>query len=808
MSIGKKLLKGVAITLVVLSLIVLVTVVGLSVYANKHISYALDDALFASAEGESVIRLYTKGVGADGEPQSVLFEEVYLGEYRKDCVDFDRVPDTVRAAFLAAEDRRFYEHHGVNVGRTVLAAVNALTKRSPTFGASTITQQVVKNISGDNEVTFQRKLSEILRAIHMEQMHSKDEIFSLYLNIIPMSENILGIAKASEVYFGKEVETLTYTQAATLAGIANAPTRYNPYLHPEECLAKRNRVLYAMMDAGYLTEDAYEACCREPLGIEERRAEQATVMSWFAETVLKEIEADLVAEAGMSAEAAHRYMMCGGFSVETTVDPEVQAILTRSFEDSACVPTDTQGLSYAMCICDSMTGELVAIVGRQGEKTGNRLSNLASDIPHTPGSSLKPLALYAPLLNEKRIHAATVFDDVPTEFHKSGATYTAYPRNSPGVYQGLIPVCDALRLSKNTVALRLYAMRGAEAIYHTLRSDFDFDTVVRSAYTAGGSRVTDLAPAPLALGQLSYGVTLRKLTEAYTVFPSEGIKHEAKSYRRVWDGQGHVILEKKPTEKRVYSEECARIMNQMLSGVTESGTAKRITLKYSVDTAGKTGTSGNDRDRWFIGYTPYYTAGIWCGYENGAQAIGASGRSHLDIWDEVMRQVHASCLKDERAIRAFSTEGLIRQAYCKDSGERFTPTCAQDPRASRMAYGYFTPDNQPSVNCERHVLVPYDSLTSAVAHDGCPSEDVTYVALLDIRDRSFPCEVYVSDAQYVYRPMPEGVRLGESYDCPYFVHALEEGRFCGISIGKKQFNAACYWHDEEGDGSDEDISST
>ncbi len=803
MSFGKKLLKGVGITLTAVSLAVLVGVLALTVYARSQIDYSLDDALFAAAHEESVIRLYA----LNDEGEQVLFEEVYLDEYKKENVAFEDVPNSVRAAFLAAEDRTFYEHGGVNIGRTLLAAVNAITKHTATFGASTITQQVVKNISGDNDVTFKRKLNEILRAWHMERMHDKDEIFSLYLNIIPMSEGILGIGKAAEVYFGVDVKDLSYTQAATLAGIANAPSRYNPYLHPDACLAKRNRVLYAMMDAGYIDAQAYERLCAEPLGLVSAVREQGRVMSWFAETVLRELEEDLVIQGGMSAEAAHRYVLCGGFSVQTTVHIAAQQALTRCFEDAACVPNGQDGLCYAMCICDSMTGELVAIVGRQGEKRANRLLNLAADTPHTPGSSIKPIALYAPLLNEKRIHAATVFDDVPIEFKETASGYIPYPHNSPNVYHGLLPIVDALRLSKNTIAYRLYGMRGAEAIYQSLRRDFDFDTVVRSAYGADGERRTDLAPAPLALGQLTYGVTLRRLTEAFTVFPSEGVKRTARSYRRVLDGQGHVLLEKHVKEKRVYSEECARIMNQLLSGVVEAGTAKSIDLKYSVDTAGKTGTSGGDCDRLFIGYTPYYTAGIWCGYESGTQSIGGSARSHLAIWDEVMRQVHAPLLRDDISPRAFSTEGLVRCAYCVDSGQRFTPTCAQDVRGTRMAHAYFTEDNCPTDNCERHRLVPYDIAGGGVACEDCPSDTVQPVALLQLPARDFPCEVYVSDAQYMCRSMPSDIPYAFDDQRPYFWHALAQGRYCGISITARQFNAACSQHGEEASEPEQDSSS-
>jgi len=792
----RKLLKITAFTVFAVAAVLLVAALSLYIYARKNVNYDFDDALFARAGGEGVIRLYAVTEG-DGVETEQLLEEVYFGGYKKTHVPIERVPDSIKAAFLAAEDRSFYEHHGVNVARTLLAALNTVTHRAPTFGASTITQQVVKNISGDSEVTFKRKLTEMLRAVHMEHVHTKDEILELYLNVVPMSEQMLGIGKAAEVYFGVPVEELSFAQAATLAGIANAPSRYNPHTHPTEALEKRNRVLYAMHDAGYITDREYEEAKAEPLGVLDRTSDTTPVLSWFAETVLKEIEADLVREQGMSREAAHRYVVCGGFSVITTVNPKAQAVLEEYFGDESRFSVSEDAPTYAMCVCDSMTGELVAVVGRQGEKRASLLSNAACDTPHTPGSTLKPLALYAPLINEKRIHAATVFDDVPLSFEKNkDSSYTAFPRNSPAVYQGLTTVADALRLSKNTVAVRLYGMRGAENIYRSLQRDFSFDTVTRSAYGTDGSKRTDLAPSPLALGQLTYGVTLRKLTEAYTVFPSEGVTHTSRSYKEVRDGQGKVLLLKKDAKKRVYSVECARIMNTLLSGVTESGTAKSIQLKNTVDTAGKTGTSGDDLDRLFIGYTPYYTAGIWCGYESGNRPIGRVCVSHLTAWDEVMTKIHAVCVHDsEESYRTFSTEGLVRLPFCKDSGEGFTLTCAADPRRNRMSYAYFTPDNAPTGVCTRHVEVAYDSLTKAIAHDGCPAEDVTRVSLIRVEDRHFPTEVYVSDAEYVYHTLDTQTPLGDTFDRPYFMYAQRDGDFCGISIGRKQFNAGCYLHD-------------
>ncbi|HBJ19409.1 MAG TPA: hypothetical protein DDY70_06720, partial [Clostridiales bacterium] len=664
-----KVLFGIGITLLSLCLLFVLGIGALMLYAERHLDAAGDELLFRAARCGSVTRFYVDGGEGGGDLSSYVpteYRSLSLGADEKFWYSYDEISENIKNAFLAAEDRKFFSHPGFDAVRTARAALNQVTHTGATYGASTITQQVVKNISGDREVTFTRKLSEILRAVHLEHKYTKEEIFEVYLNIVPMGDRLIGVGAASRDYFGKEPSELSLAEAATLVGITNAPSRYHPRLHPEASLEKRNRVLYAMLDFGVIDESVYRAACEEPLVVRAARSKEDSVRSWFIETVLDDVTHDLEEKLGMKRETLETLLMSGGLSVYTTMRPEVQSALEETFDTLAGVP---EGLHYAMVVVDTQSNTLAGIVGNAGKKEGNRLLNFAT-VPHTPGSVLKPLALYAPLLNEKRINAATVFDDVPVAFSEREGVYTEYPHNSPNVYDGLTPVCEGLRLSKNTLAARLYEMRGAEAIYRTLYRDFGFDTLVRSRETAGGGRLTDLALAPLALGQLTDGVTLRRLTEAYSVFPSDGIMRRGRSYLAVYDGDGNLIYENPGEEKEVFSPSCARIMNQMLSRVVESGTAKGIRLADSVDTAGKTGTSGESRDRLFVGYTPYYTAGIWCGYSFGGKSVPREAPSHLAVWDSAMEKIHRARLSDvpeEKTLR-FSTEGLVRREFCMDSG--------------------------------------------------------------------------------------------------------------------------------------------
>ena len=791
----------ICLVLIFLSIFTLAITIYVSAFSKKNINFQSDEKLFELAKKSSITEYYK-----DERKMALTYEEyipiksetLALNGINKSWVSLEEVNKDLINAFITVEDRKFYSHSGFNFKRTIYALANTLFHFKNTFGASTITQQVIKNISGDNEITFKRKFSEILRAYNIEKNHTKEEILEVYLNIIPMGENIVGISSACEMYFGKIPAELTLEESATLVGITNAPTRYNPRKNPEECLKKRNEVLYSMYDFGVISEDEYKEAKNASLIINESSFEDEKKYSWFIETVNNDVINALSDKYKISLAAAESLLYNGGLKIYTTINTDIQEKLEEYFENQNNFPKEVKnGLDFSMVVCDSENGNLLGIIGSCGEKRGNRLLNLALT-PRTPGSSLKPLALYAPLINSGRINWATVFDDVPIEFKKTNNSYIEYPQNYPRVYDGLITVKDALRLSKNTVAIRLYQMLGAEEIYRNLKKDYGFDTIVRRAYDSNGGILTDLAPSPLALGQLSYGVSLRKLTEAYTVFPSEGTLRSGRSFVAVLDENGEILINNSISEKTIYKKETARIMNKLLMNVTESGTASKITLKNIVDTAGKTGTSGEDKDRLFIGYTPYVTAGIWCGYRNSEQSIGNISKTHIKIWDEIMKELHKDLLiniKDDN-IKSFSTEGVLKREYCKDSGKIYTETCEKDPRKNRSEVGYFLKESLPRMQCDRHIVCKYDTLTESVATENCDEENIEEIALIRIEDRKFPKEIIVTDAEYVYRETDGSKPLPDTFELPFFYNYIEEGTYVGRGRRRKQFNSSCYLHND------------
>ena len=790
----KRILKRTALFLALVAITIALVMIFIGIYSEIFLDTEGDERLFEKSRSFSSTVFYVNENPYSDEYVPVVAER--SGSIRKVFYPLEEISSYIKDGFIAVEDNGFYRHKGIDVKRTVSAAVNYVFRTKKLYGASTITQQVVKNVSGDNQTSIKRKFTEILRAKRIERRYEKDDILEVYLNVIPMGGNMYGVGVASRTYFGKEPSELTAAEAATLIGVTNAPSAYSPYKNPEACVKKRNVVLSVMREHGIINDEEYYAAIEEPLDVLSQDTVEDSRDSWFVETVIEEVSEDLAKKYSLSQSAARLLLLGGGYSVYTTMDAGVQETLENFFENGENLPLEVKnGLNYAMTVVDSHSGNLVGIVGRAGEKKADRLLNHAT-APHTPASVLKPIALYAPLIDEGRINWATVLDDVPTRFTETADGYNEYPHNSPNVYDGLITVSDALKYSKNTIATRLCDMRTPKAVYRTLVDSYGFNNLVEREVTDDGRTLTDIATSPMALGQLTRGESLLKLTESYAAFAADGVLKKARSYLLVKDFDGRTVLENSSEEKRIMKSTTARIMNKLLMGVTEDGTAKKITLKGMVNTAGKTGTSSGNKDKLFVGYTPYYTAGIWSGYDSAEGSVAALSPSHLEIWDRIMTEIHKRRLAGESSVEAFSDEGLIRLPFCRDSGKAYTENCIYDVRGERLQYGYFTADNRPVGECDRHVKCLYDSETKAIATEHCPRENLVYVSLLKIPERKFPKEIYITDAEYVYRNVGAYAERPIDYSVPYFYSTIPEGEYVGISDKRKQFNSNCYLHSE------------
>lgn len=673
----KKIKKPVAFILA-LAIIILISAAAICVYAGVSIDYGRDSALFLAAKSSESTEYYAQNeVG-----EQVLVRRVASGG-RKEWQSLYEMGELIKNAFISVEDRSFYTHHGVNIRRTLQAAVKNLFSGTG-YGASTITQQVIKNISGDNERSFRRKLNEIFRAIHLESEFSKDEILEIYLNIVPMSGNIYGVSAAADAYFGCEVKDLTPSQVATIVGMTNSPAKYDPIKHPEAAKEKRNKVLYAMAECGVIDTEAYEGAIAEDIQIKGGISALST-SSWYIESANNDILADIGRKYGISTSAAR--LMLKGAKIYLCENITVQKILEDYFEDESRLARGKDTLQYSMVVIDNNSGDIVGIIGGRGQKRADGiLSRAQTNI--TPASALKPFSVYAPLVEDGKINMATLVEDAPIYYleNKQG-----YPKNSPDVYDGFITLSEAVRRSKNTIALRLLNDYGIKRSFDHLNNDLGFPLVFSGSGDKKG--VSDMSLAPLGLGQLSEGISIRKLTEAYTVFPSGGELRSAKTYYAVFSSLGELIVKPEEQTRRIYKESTAKIMTALLEGVTNKGTASSITLKEEVDTAGKTGTSGGDRDRLFVGFTPYYTAGIWCGYDDKGEAVGYNNPSHLALWDDIMREIHRSVVRAKQGeFATFNYDGLYMERFCSLCGG----ACEG---GEYCEYGFFASPNQIGHPC-------------------------------------------------------------------------------------------------------------
>lgn len=624
----------------------------------------------------------------------------------REWVDLGQIPEHVRQAFVAAEDKRFYDHDGVDWKRTFAAFANLfLHFYSTKQGGSTITQQLIKNITGNDDVSITRKFTEIFQAVNLERVYSKDQILESYLNIIPLDQSIHGIQAAAKYYFGKDVSQLDVVEGAALAAMVRAPRTYNPILHPEENKERRNAyVLQAMYEEGYITAEEFETYKNTELktAIDPQLPETETTQynSWFVDAVIEEVIEDLVNIKGWERDYASDKVMSGGLKIYTTQDPEMQSILEAKYLDDATfgdtnLSAENRAQS-AMVIMD-YNGQIKALVGGRGEKEGNRLFNCATMAVRRPGSAIKPLSIYSPAVESNLIHYSSMMEDSPFPTIIDGVQRNDWPQNYDHKYWGNILMPDAVRRSFNTIPVKLANQLSPQTCYNFLTQKLGFTTLVGTPDENGG---TDIALSPMALGSLYKGMTLDELTAAYQIFGSQGVYTEQHTYTKIVDNEGNVILEKEPKVTRALSPESATIMNKLLQNVVEvsgsTGTAARL---GNMTVVGKTGTATNDdgytTDLAFVGCTPYYVAGIWLGNEDSSplavRTNYTGSYSPPSIWKRIMTEVFQGY-----EAKQFELSGdVIEKAYCAETGMLAKESCPEKKT------GYYKSDNVPDY-CTTH----------------------------------------------------------------------------------------------------------
>lgn len=698
---GKKNSKAKIVKKIIIILIlifILMCLIGAGIFAGIFFS----DKFAMSKEDLLISNSNTFVYDSEGN----LIKELSGDENRK-IITLNDMPEYLPKAFIAIEDERFYEHHGVDIKRSAAATVTYIfNKGSSSFGGSTITQQLVKNITNEKEdegkAGIQRKIREMSRAYQIEKIISKSQILELYLNIIYLGgygKNICGVEVASEYYFGKSAKELTLSESAFLAGINHSPNNYNPFTETDnsEKIKKRTKtVLDKMKELGMISNEDYNKAVSEVdagLNFKQGDLSSGTDMSYHLAAAIEEVVNQMVEEKGMSYEYAKSRLYGGGYKLYTTQVSSIQSRMQEEYvKDKYIVMSKKNEGAHsqsAMVIIDYKTGNVVGCMGGLGTDV-NALGLNRINSARQPGSSIKPIASIAPALENKIITAGTVYDDSPTTF----GNYS--PKNSSG-YRGLITVRKAIEVSSNVVEVKIMSELGPENSIKFLKQ-------------LGLNHLDDKADNGLALvlGGLTNGATPLEMAGAYATIANGGEYITPTFYSKLVDSQGKTVLEPKQEKRRVMSEGTAYITKSILkSPVTGSnGTATNCSIS-GMDVGAKTGTTDDNYDRWLCGITPYYAAATWFGFDK-AEYINYSGNPSAKIWAAIMQDIHKNLPK-----KTFEKpSNIVTAKICKDSGKSATSSCTNTYTEE------FVSGTVPSA-CDGHAKIRICKETGKLANEYC-----------------------------------------------------------------------------------------
>lgn len=565
------------------------------------------------------------------------------GEENRIWVDYDEMPENLLWAFICLEDKRFYDHSGVDWIRTIGVLVNPKYKGQ---GGSTITQQLIKNLTDDNEATYNRKFGEILRALNLEKNYSKKEILEAYLNTVSLGAGCYGVKTAAETYFGKEVSELTLLECATLAGITQAPYSQNPYSNYEKCMERKDTCLWYMLEEGKITQEQYDKYTKKNTKVLEKgtssssssstSTEKNDILSWYEEYVIDQVIKDLQTEYDYDYNEAWRKVYYGGLKIYAAVDLDVQKIVEDSYENRKGFPSaykDRNGnLPDSSIVIMDYEGRIVALAGGTGEKTTNRAYNRATDTraKRQPGSSIKPLSIYAPAVDIGAVTASSVILEKAITLPNG----TEWPRNFNGDHGSgeYITVQEALVRSLNTVPARILEENlGVKTAYKYCNEKFHLNL---STY--------DEDRSPMAVGGTNTGVTTLEMAAAFATFGNGGRYFEPYSYYKVTDRKGNVILDRtsEQPEQAIKDSTAQSLLGMMTKAVTQSnGTAYGSKIS-GFQTFAKTGTTSDNCDKWYCGGTPYYVTAIWYGYNERADLHTGTSNPSKTIFRYIFSQIH------------------------------------------------------------------------------------------------------------------------------------------------------------------------
>ncbi len=634
------------------------------------------------------------------------------GDEKRKVITLADMAEYLPKAYVAIEDERYYKHNGVDIKRTGGAIIKTILGDS-SYGGSTITQQLVKNITKDNETSGMagifRKVKEWTKAYQVERMISKDQILELYLNILFVgSSNLHGVELGAEYYFNKSAKDLDLAECAFMAGINNSPNSYDPFDESKDNSEKiKNRtltVLNKMKELGYIqNEDDYNAATKKAedgLTFTKGSFMTATTYSYHTDAVIEQVINQVMDEKNISRQLAENYIYSSGLTIYSTVDATIQARLEEEYAKTKYIiksPSGNQTSQSGMAVVDYKTGNVVGVAGGLGEKNGAGWNRATQMIKQT-GSSMKPLAAVAPALEEKVITAATVYDDVKTDF--GGYTPKNYNK-----FRGLVNIRQFIETSQNIPALK---------IVKELTPQKSVEYLEKMGITSLVDR--DKEAISVSIGGMTEGVSPLEMAAAYGTIANDGVHIKPTFYTKVVDGNGNTVLMPKQETTRVFSEQNAYIAKTIIQEpVNGAGGTARYCAISGMDVAAKTGTTDNDYDRWLCGFTPYYSAATWFGYDSKEEVKYPGGNPAGLIWDAVMTDIHNGLT----GARFNKPSGIVSATVCRTTGCLATTGC------SSTYQEIFTQDNMPD-KCEGHGSQLLCAESGKLATEYCPTKKANY----------------------------------------------------------------------------------
>lgn len=678
---GKFLITVCSVCLVAL----LITGISLAVYIFTIASEPTGIDLKAKSMNQTS-RIYIQN---EDTKEFKEYQKLYDTENRI-WVDNQDIPQAMKDAVVAIEDKRFFDHNGVDWGRTLSAVANLATG-SDSYGGSTITQQLIKNITDDNEVSITRKLREITKALKLEQEYTKDQILEAYLNVVNFGNNCQGVESAAQLYFGKSIKDCSIAECAAIAGITQNPSRWNPLVFPENNKERREIVLNEMYDQKKISKDEFDAAMKESATMtfvgwqasdDDDNDDEADVQNWYIDQVFRDLQKDIAEYYNISESAASSKLYTEGLKIYCAMDENAQTYL-----ENAALNIDKSNdsdLQIASTIMGYDGRVIATVLILQQKKEGALSWDRSYNSVLQPGSSIKPVVVYPYAIESKKLYFSSMVLDEPLDNYRTNESgqLVSGPNNAYGYYNGNMSLPDAIEWSSNATAAQTMELIGGPSVaYQQVVTKMGFQNLTEQDAQNTGA---------LSIGGMNGGVTVREMAAAYTYLGNGGLYYEPYTYYYVTDSEDNIIIDNRDAvPKQAYSAETAGIMNRLLHyNVTNSAHTNAHYAQISGwDIIGKTGTTDDDKDSWFCGCSPYAVMATWCGFDK-PKTISYSGRTTAT---KFFANVMGKYLKGKENKEYKISNNLIEATYNPTTG-----LIVSTDNISGRYVGYYTEDNMPS----------------------------------------------------------------------------------------------------------------